>query len=116
VALPRWTASGNPDFRHWGLGQRNASAAAWLLNEIGEDRVYATMPTAVEAYQEWCRAQPPSEDQPRAHQGHQYAPEPETSGDQGPPCEVLSAVENAGDATDIGPQGGAGRTPRDRDS
>jgi SulP family sulfate permease len=46
------------------LGQ--ALAAAGFLNKIGEDRVYATLPTAVEAYQQWCRAQPPSEDQPKA--------------------------------------------------
>jgi SulP family sulfate permease len=46
------------------LGQ--TLAAAGFLNKIGEDRVYATLPTAVEAYQQWCRAQPPSEDQPKA--------------------------------------------------
>ena len=46
------------------LGQ--TLAAAGFLNKIGEDRVYATCPTAVEAYQQWCRAQPPSEDQPKA--------------------------------------------------
>jgi sulfate permease, SulP family len=46
------------------LGQ--TLAAAGFLNKIGEDRVYATLPTAVEAYQQWCRAQPPREDQPKA--------------------------------------------------
>ena len=46
------------------LGQ--TLAAAGFLNKIGEDRVYATLPTAVEAYQEWRQAQPPSEDQPKA--------------------------------------------------
>jgi hypothetical protein len=34
-------------------------AAAGFLDRIGEDRVYATLPTAVEAYHKWCRAQPP---------------------------------------------------------
>jgi sulfate permease, SulP family len=46
------------------LGQ--TLAAAGFLDRIGKDRVYATLPTAVEAYQQWCRAQPPSEDQPKA--------------------------------------------------
>ena len=46
------------------LGQ--TLAAAGFLDKIGENRVYATLPTAVEAYQQWCRAQPPSEDQPKA--------------------------------------------------
>jgi len=46
------------------LGQ--TLAAAGFLDKIGADRVYATLPTAVEAYREWCRAQPPGEDQPRA--------------------------------------------------
>jgi SulP family sulfate permease len=46
---------------------RQTLAAAGFLDKIGADRVYATLPTAVEAYQEWCRAQPPGEDQPRAH-------------------------------------------------
>jgi sulfate permease, SulP family len=46
------------------LGQ--VLARAGFLDRIGEDRVYATLPTAVEAYQEWCQAQPPSEDEPRA--------------------------------------------------
>jgi SulP family sulfate permease len=46
------------------LGQTLATAG--FLNKIGENRVYATLPTAVEAYQQWCRAQPPSEDQPKA--------------------------------------------------
>jgi sulfate permease, SulP family len=41
---------------------RQTLAAAGFLNRIGEDRVYATLPTAVEAYQKWCRAQPPGED------------------------------------------------------
>jgi SulP family sulfate permease len=47
------------------LGQ--TLAAAGFLDKIGADRVYATLPTAVEAYQEWRRAQPPGKDQPRAH-------------------------------------------------
>ena len=38
---------------------RQTLAAAGFLDKIGEDRVYATLPTAVEAYQEWLRAQPP---------------------------------------------------------
>ena len=46
------------------LGQ--TLAAAGFLDRIGEDRVYATLPTAVEAYQQWCRAQPPGEDQATA--------------------------------------------------
>jgi sulfate permease, SulP family len=46
------------------LGQ--TLAAFGFLNKIGENRVYATLPTAVEAYQQWCQAQPPSEDQPKA--------------------------------------------------
>jgi sulfate permease, SulP family len=46
------------------LGQ--ALAAFGFLDRIGENRVYATLPTAVEAYQQWCQAQPPSEDQPKA--------------------------------------------------
>jgi sulfate permease, SulP family len=46
------------------LGQ--TLAAAGFLDKIGKDRVYATLPTAVEAYQQWGRAQPPNEDQPRA--------------------------------------------------
>jgi hypothetical protein len=33
-------------------------AAAGFLDRIGEDRVYTTLPTAVEAYQQWCRAHP----------------------------------------------------------
>jgi sulfate permease, SulP family len=45
---------------------RQTLATAGFLNKIGEDRVYATLATAVEAYQQWCRAQPPSEDQPKA--------------------------------------------------
>jgi sulfate permease, SulP family len=45
---------------------RQTLAAAGFLDMIGADRVYATLPTAVEAYQAWCRAQPPGEDQPRA--------------------------------------------------
>jgi SulP family sulfate permease len=36
-------------------------AAAGFLDKIGENRVYATLPTAVEAYQDWRRAQPPGE-------------------------------------------------------
>jgi sulfate permease, SulP family len=47
------------------LGQTLATAG--FLDKIGADRVYTTLPTAVEAYQEWRRAQPPGEDQPRAH-------------------------------------------------
>ena len=47
------------------LGQTLATAG--FLDKIGADRVYATLPTAVEAYQEWRRAQSPGEDQPRAH-------------------------------------------------
>ena len=46
------------------LGQ--TLAAAGFLDRIGKDRVYATLPTAVEAYQQWCRTQPPSEDRPEA--------------------------------------------------
>jgi sulfate permease, SulP family len=46
------------------LGQ--TLAAAGFLNRIGKDRVYATLPTAVEAYQQWCQTQPPSEDRPEA--------------------------------------------------
>ena len=46
------------------LGQTLATAG--FLDKIGENRVYATLPTAVEAYQQWRRAQPPSEDQPKA--------------------------------------------------
>jgi hypothetical protein len=46
------------------LGQ--TLAAAGFLNRIGENRVYATLPTAVEAYQQWSRSQPPGEDQPSA--------------------------------------------------
>ena len=45
---------------------RQTLATAGFLNKVGENRVYATLPTAVEAYQEWRRAQPPSEDQPKA--------------------------------------------------
>jgi sulfate permease, SulP family len=41
------------------LGQ--TPTAAGFLDKIGQDRVYATLPTAVEAYQDWCRAQPPGE-------------------------------------------------------
>ncbi len=40
---------------------RQTLTAAGFLDKIGEDRVYATLPTAVEAYQEWRRAQPPGE-------------------------------------------------------
>jgi sulfate permease, SulP family len=36
---------------------------AGFLDRIGETRVYATLPTAVEAYQQWCRAQPPGEEE-----------------------------------------------------
>jgi sulfate permease, SulP family len=46
------------------LGQ--TLAAFGFLDQIGENRVYATLPTTVEAYQQWCRAQPPTEDQPNA--------------------------------------------------
>jgi MFS superfamily sulfate permease-like transporter len=45
---------------------RQTLAAAGFLDRIGENRVYATLPTAVEAYQQWCRAQPPGEDQATA--------------------------------------------------
>jgi sulfate permease, SulP family len=41
-------------------------ATAGFLDRIGENRVYATLPTAVEAYQQWCRAQPPGEDEATA--------------------------------------------------
>jgi SulP family sulfate permease len=46
------------------LGQ--TLAAAGFLDRIGENRVYATLPTAVEAYRQWCEAQPPGKDQPSA--------------------------------------------------
>jgi SulP family sulfate permease len=39
---------------------------AGFLDRIGETRVYATLPTAVEAYQQWCRAQPPGEEEATA--------------------------------------------------
>jgi sulfate permease, SulP family len=39
---------------------------AGFLDRIGENRVYATLPTAVEAYQQWCRAQPQGEDEATA--------------------------------------------------
>jgi SulP family sulfate permease len=39
---------------------------AGFLDRIGENRVYATLPTAVEAYQQWCRAQPQGEDETTA--------------------------------------------------
>ena len=45
---------------------RQTLATAGFLDKIGENRVYPTLPTAVEAYQQWRRAQPPSEDQPKA--------------------------------------------------
>lgn len=44
---------------------RQTLATAGFLDRI-ENRVYATLPTAVEAYQQWCRAQPPGEDQATA--------------------------------------------------
>jgi sulfate permease, SulP family len=41
-------------------------ATAGFLDRIGDNRVYATLPTAVEAYQQWCRAQPPGENEATA--------------------------------------------------
>jgi sulfate permease, SulP family len=45
---------------------RQTLATAGFLDRIGENRIYATLPTAVEAYQQWCRVQPPGEDQATA--------------------------------------------------
>jgi SulP family sulfate permease len=45
---------------------RQTLATAGFLDRIGENRIYATLPTAVEAYQQWCRTQPPGEDQATA--------------------------------------------------
>jgi sulfate permease, SulP family len=45
---------------------REILASAGFVDRIGEDRIFATLPTAVEAYQHWCQARPPGKDQPRA--------------------------------------------------